>query len=86
MARNKLIHDNLQPSLVKAMQQISQSLAFHCVAWREAALPSLWLPPCAGHIKENFDVAVRDSFAVATAVTNDDSRNHPCNHSEITLH
>jgi hypothetical protein len=46
----------LQPSSDKAIKQISCTLELHCDAWREATLPSLWLPPSAGSIKGNFDV------------------------------
>jgi hypothetical protein len=48
-------------------------LDFHLSAWLEAGLPSFWLPPRAGSLKGNFDVAVKDSFAVAAGVMSDDS-------------
>jgi hypothetical protein len=39
----------------------------------KSSLPSLWLPPCVGSVKGNFDVAIRGNFAVATAVLSDSS-------------
>jgi hypothetical protein len=41
MARNKLIHDGIQPSLAKAIKQISYTLGLHCKAWSDSILPSL---------------------------------------------
>ncbi|GLT59036.1 hypothetical protein SLA2020_318810 [Shorea laevis] len=68
MARNKLVHEDIQPTPSSAIRQIFSSLDSHCAAWRDAALPSLWSPPPVGHIKGNFDVAVNGSFAVAAAL------------------
>jgi hypothetical protein len=75
MSRNKLIHEGLIPSPSKAIRQISFVLNSHVAAWRDCALPSIWMPPSAGHFKCNFDVAVRSSFAVAAAVISDESGN-----------
>jgi hypothetical protein len=75
MARNKLVHENIQPTPSSAIRQIFSSLDSHCAAWRDAALPSLWSPPPVGHIKGNFDVAVQGSFAVAAAVISDELGN-----------
>ena len=55
--------------------QIKINLDSHLSARREAALPSLWLPPWIGRIKENFDGVNRNNFAVAAAVISDSSRN-----------
>lgn len=70
-ARNKLIHDAIEPDPVKAISCVSSNLNFHVAAWKEAAIPSLWSPPGDGSIKGNFDVVVRGSFAVAAAVLSD---------------
>lgn len=72
---NLFNHDGLQPSPKKAIRQISHSLDFHCVAWCDVAMPSLWLPPRAGCIKENFDVVVRESYVVAATVISEDLGN-----------
>jgi hypothetical protein len=56
MARNKLIHNGIQPCLAKAIKQISYTLGLHCQAWSDSILPSIWTPPFAGCIKGNFDV------------------------------
>lgn len=42
---------------------------------RDAARPSLWLPPIAGCFKANFDVAMRGTFAVAATVLNHEQGN-----------
>ena len=59
----------------KVIKQLSSSLDLHLSGWKNAFPPSLWLPPCLGMIKGNFDVAVRDSFEVAAAVVSDTSGN-----------
>ena len=38
-------------------------------------LPSLWVPPAVGWIKANFNVAVKNFFAVAVAVLSDELGN-----------
>ncbi len=70
-ARNKLIHDAIQSVPSSNIKQISTSLENHISAWKESSLDSFWIPPCLSRIKCNFNVAVRDSFAVATAVIGD---------------
>jgi hypothetical protein len=67
------VHAAIKPHPNKVIKQVSSSLDLHLSAWKDASLPSLWLPPCPGRIKGNFDVAVRDSFAVAAAVVSDSS-------------
>jgi hypothetical protein len=57
----------------KVIKQISSSLDLHLSAWKDASLPSLWLPHCPGRIKGNFNAAARDSFAVAVAMVSDSS-------------
>jgi hypothetical protein len=73
--RNILIHEGVQPSPIKASHQLSSSFNFHLKAWNDLALPVFWLPPAAGWVKGNFDVAVKDSFSVAAAVISDDRGN-----------
>ena len=70
--RNLLIHKGVQPSPIKAIHQISYSFKFHLAAWNDLALPVLWLPPAAGWVKGNFDVAVKDSYAVAAVMISND--------------
>jgi hypothetical protein len=70
-ARNKLIHDAIQSVPSSNIKQISTSLENHISAWKESSLDSFWIPPCLSRIKCNFNVSVRDSFAVATAVIGD---------------
>ncbi|GLT65295.1 hypothetical protein SLA2020_377340 [Shorea laevis] len=85
MARNRLVHEGLPPSPSKANLDfisynyikncISHSLNIHVSAWKNSALPSIWLPPCEGSFKCNFDVVVRNSFTVAAIVITDDRGN-----------
>jgi hypothetical protein len=63
----------VQPSPSKVFYELSCTFNKHLKAWRDAALPSLWIALTAGWIKGNFDVAVRDSFAVAAAVLSDEN-------------
>ncbi|XP_059440565.1 uncharacterized protein LOC132173020 [Corylus avellana] len=70
--RNLLIHEGVQPIPSKVFFEVSSSFNKHLSAWSEMALPSLWIPPAAGWIKGNFDVAVKGSFAVAAAVLSDE--------------
>jgi hypothetical protein len=71
LARNKLIHEASPPNPAKTIQQLKVTLEHHYSAWKAAVLPSLWLPPDFGSFKGNFDVAIRDDFAVAAAVISD---------------
>jgi hypothetical protein len=73
LARNKLIHEASLPNPMKIIQQLKVSLEQHLSAWRAFALPSLWLPPDFESFKGNFDVAIREDFAVAAAVISDSS-------------
>jgi hypothetical protein len=73
LSRNKLIHEALQPDPHKVSHQLHASLDSHLLAWSKASLPSLWIPPCVGSAKGNFDVAIKDNFAVAAAVLSDSS-------------
>jgi hypothetical protein len=63
--RNILIHDGVQPSPSKVFYELSCTFNKHLKAWRDAALPSLWIALTAGWIKGNFDV-------VAAAVLSDE--------------
>jgi hypothetical protein len=60
------IHD---PS--KVVKLVSYSHNLRIFAWKDASLPSLWLSPLWGRIKDTFDVAVRDAFVVDAAVISD---------------
>jgi hypothetical protein len=74
-ARNLLIHEGVVFSRSQALFQVSKTLDFHVVAWKDCILPSLWVLPTAGWIKGNFDVAVKNTFAVVAAVLSDDLGN-----------
>jgi hypothetical protein len=63
-----LIHEALQPNSRKDILQLKINLDSHLFAWHVAVLPSLSLPPRIGCVKGNFDVAIKDNFAVAAAV------------------
>jgi hypothetical protein len=52
LSRNKLIHDALQPDSRKAILQLKSNMDSYLLAWRDVALPSLWLPPQIGCLKE----------------------------------
>jgi hypothetical protein len=71
LSRNKLIHEATQPDPYKVSQQLHATLGFHLLAWKNASFPSLWLPPCVGSVKGNFDVAIRGNFVVAVAMLSD---------------
>jgi hypothetical protein len=71
LSKNKLIHEALQPDPYKVSHQLLASLDSHLLAKSKASLPSLWIPPCFGSVKGNFNVAIKDNFAVATAVFSD---------------
>jgi hypothetical protein len=73
LSRNKLIHEDIQPDPFKVSQQLHAFLGSHLLAWKNASLPSLWLSPCVGNVKGNFDVAIRGNFAVAASVLRDSS-------------
>jgi len=68
LLRNKLIHEAIQPNRAIVLQLLKFTLDSHYLAWKALELPSLWTPPCSGFLKCNFDVAIRDNFAVAAAV------------------
>jgi hypothetical protein len=74
-ARNLLVHKGTVTSPSLAFFQLSRIVHMHVTARRDCSLPSLWVPPDVGWLKANFDVAVKDSFAVAAAVLSDDQRN-----------
>jgi uncharacterized membrane protein len=75
LSRNKLIFEDLKPDPVKASKTIAASLELHLSAWSGFVLPSLWSAPLSGVVKGNFDVAIRENFAVATAVINNSTGN-----------
>ncbi|KAB1203086.1 hypothetical protein CJ030_MR8G005520 [Morella rubra] len=61
----------IDPVTVKSIHKVVRE---HLVAWqhkREQRSISWWSPPPLGTIKVNFDVAMRDSFAVGAAVLKD---------------
>ena len=76
-ARNKLIHNNIQPVPAKTVQQLRITHEYHISAWQVSALSSLWSPPqpC---VKGNFDVAICGNFAVTAAVISDSSEEIIC--------
>jgi hypothetical protein len=74
-SRNKLVHDDHQLVPAKLIIQRSSILGIHLEAWNASSIPSLWTPLGVDGIKGNFDVAVRDSFAIAVAVISDSSSN-----------
>ena len=71
--RNILIHEGVQPSPIRASHQLSYSFKFHLKAWNDLVLPVLWLPPTAGWVKGNFDIAAKDSYSVVVAVISDEN-------------
>jgi hypothetical protein len=77
-ARNKLIHDNIQPVPAKTVQQLRITHEHHISAWQASTLSSLWSPPQPGCVKENFDVAICGNFAVAVAVISNELITRQC--------
>jgi hypothetical protein len=65
LSKNKLIYKATQPD---PAIELHSTLSFHLLAWHNASVPSLWLPPTVGSIKENFDVAIKSNFALTSAV------------------
>jgi hypothetical protein len=43
--RNKLVHEAILPSPNKVLLHLSSSVTRHLSAWKDVALPSLWVPP-----------------------------------------
>jgi hypothetical protein len=74
-SRNKLIFESLKPDPVKASMTIAASLELHLSAWSGFVLPSFWSVPSSGVVKGNFDVAIMEDFAIATAVVSDSTGN-----------
>jgi hypothetical protein len=68
-----LIHEGTLLNPVLAIQHLKVTLQSHYLACKSVALSSLWLPPFAGCIKRNFDVAIRDNFAIAAVVISNSS-------------
>jgi hypothetical protein len=75
LSRNKLIFEGLKLDPVKASKTITSSLELHLSAWSGFVLPSLWSAPHSGVVKGNFDVAIREDFAVTVAVVSDSTSN-----------
>jgi hypothetical protein len=67
LSRNKVIHEAIQLNPAKVFQQLQFTLDSHYSAWQAIALLSLWTLPCYGFLKSNFDVTIRDNFALTTA-------------------
>jgi hypothetical protein len=74
-SRNKLIFEGLKPDPVKASMTIAASLELHLSAWSGFVLPSIWSAPPSSVVKRNFDVAIREDFAVAAVVVSDSTGN-----------
>jgi hypothetical protein len=74
-SQNKLVHDDHHLDPAKLIIQHSSTLGLHLEAWNAASSPSLWTPPGVDGINGNFDVDVRESFAVADTVISDYSGN-----------
>jgi hypothetical protein len=74
-SRNKLVHEALHPVPTKVIKLIYFSLNLHLSAWQDAALSSLWVPLKPSCLKGNFDVAIKDTFAVAATTISDSSGN-----------
>jgi hypothetical protein len=64
LSRNKLIFEGLKLDPVKASKSIAASLELHLIAWSGFVLPSLWSAPLSSVVKGNFDVAIREDFAI----------------------
>jgi hypothetical protein len=69
LSRNKLIFEDLKPDPVKASKTIAASLELHLSAWSGFVLHSFWSAPPSGVVKGNFDVAIREDFAVVSDST-----------------
>ncbi|KAB1228236.1 hypothetical protein CJ030_MR7G005006 [Morella rubra] len=72
--RNQVIHHKAHLDLMVIVSQVHRLWREHLAAWqqkRQASIPSCWIPPKSGQFKVNFDVAVRDEFAVGAAVIKD---------------
>jgi hypothetical protein len=65
--RNWLVHDHIHPNL----DQISNSVKAHKVAWNDATFNSISSPSLLGNFNANFDVAVESDFLVLAMVLSD---------------
>jgi hypothetical protein len=76
LARNKLIHDSIQPAPLTVLKLIKITTLNHLSAWNSSDLASSdWVPPPLGYLKVNFDVAIRPNFAVAASTLRDHEGN-----------
>jgi hypothetical protein len=75
LSRNKLIFEGLKSDSIKASKTIASYLELHLSAWSGFVLPSLWSAPHSGVVKGNFDVAIREDFAVTVAVVSNSTSN-----------
>ncbi|KAB1203799.1 hypothetical protein CJ030_MR8G016817 [Morella rubra] len=69
--RNQIVHNVVPLDVLQLSSRIHKVCDEHMAAWqhkRDLALPNRWRPPDVDHFKVNFDVAVREDFAVGAAV------------------
>lgn len=72
--RNQIVHKVAALDLMELVNRIQRVTREHLLSWKqkqEQALSSRWTPPPMDTVKVNFDVAVRDTFAVGAAVIKD---------------
>lgn len=72
LARFLAIHKAGTPDISSTLKQINFTSKAHFLAWQNLAQGSdCWQPPPSGHLKVNFDIAIRPSLAVVVAVLSD---------------
>jgi hypothetical protein len=71
VSRNQIIHKAQQPVISNSVKQVSITFRAHQSAWQASTSISYWAPPPIGSIKANFDLAIRQNFAVAAVVLSD---------------
>ncbi|XP_059451030.1 uncharacterized protein LOC132181816 [Corylus avellana] len=72
-SRNKAIHEGIVPDISKLTASIKKTSLAHAAAWHSssAKVVEVWSPPQEGHLKINFDTAIRDHFSAQAAVCRD---------------
>jgi hypothetical protein len=75
LSRNKLIFEGLKLNPIKASKMIAASLDFHLSASSDFVFPSLWSTTPSSIVKGNFDVSIREDFAIAAVVVSDSAGN-----------
>lgn len=67
-----MVHENLEPNSSAMIQDVIHHYEDHHSAWRIKKHSVAWQPPVAGHLKINYDMALKENVMCFAAVC----RNH----------